>query len=117
LTGHTAPTAQRPSPVLLMSEAQLQTNILDAAKTLGWLPYHTYLSKRSQPGFPDLVLLHERQSRAVFSELKRERATQTPEQLEWERVLRSLPLIEFYLWRPRHWFDQTILKTLQRQPT
>lgn len=108
-----APAAQRPSPVLLMSEAQLQENVLSGAKTLGWLRYHTYMSKRSQPGFPDLVLLHERQQRCVFAELKRERGTQSPEQIEWERALRSLGYIEYYLWRPRHWFDGTILRTLQ----
>lgn len=111
-----APTVRRPTPGLLMSEAELQRNVLDAAKTIGWLRYHTYMSKGSQPGFPDLVLLHKKQDRCVFVELKRERGTQSPEQVEYENVLRALTYVEYYLWRPRHWFDGTIINTLKKEP-
>ena len=43
--------------------------VVDLARTLGWRVYHTYDSRRSQPGFPDLVLVRER---ILFLELKSE---------------------------------------------
>lgn len=96
-----------------MSEATLQTNIVQVARDLGWLHYHTHDSRRSPKGFPDLVLIHEAQQRCVFSELKTQRGRQSPEQRDWERRLRAIPYIEFYLWRPRQWLDGSIVRILQ----
>lgn len=41
----------------LISERQLQATVIDLAKAYGWRYYHTYDSRRSPEGFPDLVLL------------------------------------------------------------
>ena len=48
------------------------------------LVYHTYSSKRSAPGFPDLagfpdlVLVHPQSGRTIFAELKKEGSYPTP---------------------------------------
>lgn len=103
-----------------MSEATLQSNILGlAVDSLGWLAYHTHDSRRSQPGFPDLVLVHGRQQRLIFAELKTERGRQTNEQKLWEghlRVVRSVVALEFYLWRPTDWLTGAVARILQRRP-
>jgi len=64
-----------------MTERQLQEAIIAAARALGYLCYHVYDSRRSVPGFPDLVLL--RGSRAIVYELKTERGRVRPEQHDW----------------------------------
>lgn len=101
---------------LSMSEATLQTNVLGLARILGWHQYHTYDSRKSNPGFPDLFLAHEKQRRLVFAELKTERGRQKGPQKEWERVLRAVGAAEFYLWRPTAWLDGSITRILQARP-
>lgn len=104
-----------------MTEAALQEHVLYLARFYGWLPYHTHDSRRSQPGFPDLVLASELLGLLVFAELKTEKGRQTAEQKEWERVLTLVATagtgIAYHLWRPRHLHDGTITRTLQgRRP-
>ena len=50
-----------------MTEKAFQSDVMRVAKMLGWLPYHTFDSRRSASGFPDLVLVRER---VLFRELK-----------------------------------------------
>jgi len=50
-----------------VTEKALQAEVMRVAKMLGWLCYHTYDSRRSASGFPDLVLVRER---VLFRELK-----------------------------------------------
>lgn len=105
-------------PALGMSETLLQSNILSfATQTLDWLGYHTYDSRRSPQGFPDLVLVNARQHRLIFSELKKQDGRQSPAQVLWERVLRAAGVGEFYLWRPSDWLNGSIARILQRRPT
>lgn len=68
-----------------MTERQLQDQIVRMAKVQGWLCYHTYDSRRSAPGFPDLVLVHPDRSGApiIFAELKTEKGRVKPEQQAW----------------------------------
>lgn len=40
-----------------LTEKDFQQLIIDTARALGWLVYHTHDSRRSAPGFPDLILL------------------------------------------------------------
>jgi hypothetical protein len=64
-----------------MSERDLQRYVLDVARVRGWLVYHTFDSRRSQPGFPDLILL--RGERQVAAELKVGRSKPTEAQEIW----------------------------------
>jgi len=91
---------------LAMSEAQWQATVLDLAKRLGWDWYHTHDSRRSLPGFPDLVLLRER---VIFAELKTMRGRLSNFQLGWHRGLRNAGA-EVYVWRPSDWdeVEQTL---------
>ena len=99
-----------------MSETTLQNHILGEARDLGWsLRYHTYDSRKSAKGFPDLVLVHERQRRVIFSELKKETGRQSTEQEDWERGLLAVGQ-EFYLWRPTDWLNRTVTRILLRRP-
>ena len=50
----------------VMTEADLQRSIIIAAREFQWLAYATYRSMRSEPGFPDLVLV--RPPRVIFLE-------------------------------------------------
>ena len=51
-----------------MSEAQFQSHVVALAHRLGWLVYHTRDSRRSEPGFPDLVMVR---GRTLFREIGR----------------------------------------------
>lgn len=70
-----------------MTEAQFMANILSVARMCGWLVYHTHDSRRSEPGFPDLVLVHT--GRCLFRELKTEKGKLTAEQQKWIGALAS----------------------------
>ena len=53
-----------------MTESQFQSAVIELAKLNGYrLIYHTHDSRRSVPGFPDLVLVSEHRQRALFREL------------------------------------------------
>jgi hypothetical protein len=51
-----------------VSEATLLAKVMAEARRLGYLVYHTHDSRRSAPGFPDLVLCNGQ--RLLFVELK-----------------------------------------------
>lgn len=40
-----------------MTEAALQNGLIDAARRLGFLVFHATDARRSEPGFPDLVIV------------------------------------------------------------
>ena len=84
-----------------LSERDFQAQVVQLAKLTGWRVYHTYDSRRSNPGFPDLVLV--RAPRVILAELKRERGRVTAAQREWGETLRACPGVEYYLWRPSDW--------------
>ena len=49
-----------------LREKQVQSAILDVARLLGWRVYHTFDSRKSEAGFPDLVLVRDRVIYAEF---------------------------------------------------
>lgn len=79
-------------------EKAWMAEVVRTAAQLGWhRHYHTYDSRRSTRGFPDLTLL--RPPRAIFAELKIGDGRLTKEQADWINDLRACGL-EAYVWRP-----------------
>lgn len=93
-----------------MSEAEFQAMVIELAELNGWMVYHTRDSRRSQPGFPDLVMV--RAGRMIAAELKSETGKATGSQEAWLDLLGEVDGVEAWLWRPSHW-DQ-ICKLLSR---
>ena len=95
-----------------MSERRLQDLIIQLSKQMGWMSFHDYDSRRSTPGFPDLVLVHPKQRRVIWRELKSETGTTSAEQKVW---LSSLLLVgeDVDVWRPRDWVSGRIEKELR----
>jgi hypothetical protein len=91
----------------IMTEDQLQKVILAASKRYGWLVYHTHDSRRSQPGYPDLHLVHEGHGLSLFRELKTQKGTLRPDQKTWIRALEQVGQ-NVAVWRPIDWYNDTI---------
>lgn len=97
-----------------MSEDTLQTRVEQLARELGWIHYHTYNSRRSQPGFPDLVLV--RRGRIVWRELKTSRGKPSADQKKWLDAL-AVANADVGIWRPIDLLNETILDELTKEPT
>jgi hypothetical protein len=91
-----------------ISEKEFQAAVKAEAKRRGWLGYHTHDSRKSEAGFPDLILLRE--TRIIAAELKAEDGKTTAAQDKWLEAFMSAKA-EVYVWRPRDW--QHIMETLQ----
>lgn len=99
-----------------MSEKDLLDNVRRLAQLTGWWCYHTHDSRRSEAGFPDLVLakiVPAGSARLLFVELKSEKGRLTDEQMDWLYIL-SLTKHPTVVWRPRHWVAGVIEHTLTR---
>jgi hypothetical protein len=81
-------------------EGDFQDKVRQLAELKGWLVYHTHDSRRSDEGFPDLVMSRDR---VVFAELKSEKGKLSEKQLEWVAGLRDLAGAEVYVFRPSDW--------------
>lgn len=102
------------SPVLSWTEKEFQDQVLAAAKALGWsLRYHTFNSKRSAKGFPDLVLVHPVKSLVLFRELKTEKGKTTTEQDEWVGALAEAGQ-DAAVWRPSDWVSGQVQAELNQ---
>ena len=84
-----------------VTEAQYQATITEAAQLLGWWTYHTHDSRRSEPGFPDLVLV--RPPDVVFLEVKRENGRLTRAQADVLAMLDNCPGVKAAVVRPSDW--------------
>ena len=91
-----------------MTEKQFQMQIVMVAKANGWTVYHTYDSRRSEPGFPDLVLVRDR---VLFRELKTDAGRMSNAQEAWGQKLTEAGA-DFKVWRPQDTPD--IIKELAR---
>lgn len=94
-----------------MTEAQLLQAVRDVAKLRGWLAYHTHDSRRSEPGFPDLVLVHPRTGDLVVAELKATKGRVSHAQQAWIDALAAAG-ITVHVWRPAHLAGGQIVRTL-----
>jgi hypothetical protein len=121
-------------------EHPFQEQVEGIARFYGWLIYHTHRSDRSQPGFPDLVLV--RGPELIFAELKTRTGRVDANQQRWLDALGAvsvavagatsdrraavarlrvdkraeyvdtIPVVEVYVWRPDDW--ETIQARLGR---
>ena len=96
-----------------MSESQFQSAVIELAKLNGYrLVYHTHDSRRSQKGFPDLVLVSEHRQRALFRELKTSTGRLSPEQFDWITSM-QLAKLNAGVWRPEDLTNGHILADLR----
>jgi hypothetical protein len=79
------------------SEKEFQSWVIGCGRAQGWLIYHTFSSKSSEPGFPDLVCV--KGSSSFYAELKRERGKVSSAQSMWLLSLERAGQ-ETHIWRP-----------------
>jgi hypothetical protein len=85
-----------------LSEKDWQAQVIAEAARFGWLVYHTYDSRRSTSGFPDLVLVHPQRG-VIFAELKSDKGKTSSEQDTWLAALRrgaDTGAVDVEVWRP-----------------
>jgi hypothetical protein len=92
-----------PAPVVAVDEdadeKAFQSDVIREAKRAGWKVYHTFDSRKSTKGFPDLVLAKDR---VLYRELKTNTGETTVEQEGWLEVLKRAGA-DAGVWRPRDW--------------
>jgi hypothetical protein len=93
-----------------MLEAELSDEIRKLAEPLGIMRYHTYDSRKSEPGFPDEVLAGRRQM--LFRELKRQGKNPTAAQQAWLDRLQALGH-DVGVWRPEDLVSGRILREMR----
>lgn len=81
-----------------ITEKEFQAQVLQLARLAGWRFYHTHDSRRSTPGFPNLVMV--RPPVIVFAELKTQAGKVRPEQRDWFDALGGCETAGTRLWRP-----------------
>lgn len=90
-----------------ITEKQVQEAIVKAARLHNWHCYHTFDSRRSEPGFPDLVLI--RGDRCLVAEIKGPKGHVSPAQATWIDAFQKAG-IEAYLLYPddQDWFIEML---------
>lgn len=73
---------------LTVSERGFQLAVVDLAQLCRWRVFHVHDSRRSAPGWPDLVCL--RGARFVAAELKSAKGRVRPEHRHWPEIHRVL---------------------------
>lgn len=79
-------------------EKELQSSLIELARSLGYRVYHTHDSRRSEPGFPDLILVRDR--RLVAIECKSATGKLSPEQIAWLRAFDGVSRVDAIVVRP-----------------
>jgi len=87
------------SGAVVRAEAGLLEHIRALARRSGWLCYHTHDSRRSEAGFPDLVLTNGQ--RVLFLECKTSTGKLTEAQARWLALLGRVPGVEARVIRPQ----------------
>lgn len=92
-----------------ISEVAFQEQILCLARYLGWRSAHFRPAQTKDgwrtavagdgKGFPDLCLVHAKQHRVIYVELKSETGKLSTEQEAWRDALLAAGQ-EWYLWKP-----------------
>lgn len=82
-------------------ELDFQRDVCRLMDLRGWHWHHERDSRRSKRGLPDLIAT--RAGRLLMIELKSEHGKLRPEQGIWLALLRQVPGVETYLWKPSDW--------------
>lgn len=90
------PKGRAMSRTIEVDEKAMQASVVEAAHLGGWLCYHTHDSRRSTPGFPDLVLVRGR--RCLFVELKAAGGRVSDAQNAWIRALTAAGQTAVIVW-------------------
>ena len=97
--GKPNPLAVVPVPDQSATEGEFQAWVLDLAKRNGWLAYHTYDSRKSGPGFPDLILV--KGGVMIAAELKSaDVKSMSLDQARWLAALGCVPGVRAVVWQP-----------------
>ncbi len=104
----------REEKIKLWSERYFQAQVLALARQLGYMVYHTYDSRRSEPGFPDLVMVKPG-CPVLYRELKAEKGRTSEAQHRWLHSLIEADQ-DAAIWRPRDWLSGRIQQELGVQP-
>ena len=89
-------------PVQAVSEKAFMAAVMRLATAHGWKVFHPFDSRKSVPGFPDLVLAKAGEP-VIYAELKVGNEKPTIEQEQWLVTLRDATGTEVYLWYPQDW--------------
>lgn len=92
------------------AETPFLGRVLALARQHGWAAYHTHDSRKSAPGFPDVVLVREG---VLWRELKTNTGKLTQEQATWLSLLCHAGQ-DADVWRPRDW-DAIVARLTQPQ--
>lgn len=95
---------------MALTERAWQDQVVEIARLYGWAVYHTYDSRRSESGWPDLALAREPEF--LVAELKTDKGRLSPAQVKWLSLLGSCG-IETAVWRPRDF--QVVHERLKRR--
>ncbi|WP_346844604.1 VRR-NUC domain-containing protein [uncultured Rothia sp.] len=97
-----------------MSEKEFQDMVIGAARSLDSevLIYHTYDSRRSEPGYPDLHLVSARFGISIFRELKTVKGRVSEPQKKWLQRMSGVGL-DAAVWRPEDWASGRIMAEIQ----
>lgn len=83
--------------VVKLSEKEFMSMVIEFATLHRWFAYHVNDSRRTVPGFPDLVLL--RPPQLIVAELKVGKNKPTPEQNLWLNLFEEAN-VPAYVWTP-----------------
>lgn len=92
-----------------MNEKQLQSSIVALCKLRQCEVYHSFLSVKSQPGFPDLVIC--RPGLLLFREIKTDRGKVSAAQEKWLTLLRAAGA-DAAVWREADLLNGRIMREL-----
>lgn len=93
----------------LMTEKDLLASVRALARDLGWMTFHVHDSRKSEPGWPDLVLL--KGDRMLHRELKTMQGRLSPAQVVVVAALEEAGA-DVAVWRPVDLLDGTVAATL-----
>lgn len=104
----------------VMSEADLQRSVIEAARWRGWLVHHCRAAQRQSgqwatpiqgdAGFPDLCMVHP-SGRMLVRELKSARGKVAAEQSAWLDAFRAVG-VDATVWRPADLACGAVLRAL-----